>query len=219
MIKDFKQKELEFDNSDLNELLLNLNKYFKDQQNNFCQIAFCVYKISTYFDNNYVSKEKKTQEYYDKYKLLGSFGFEKTAVSRLTNCYLRFMTGTDDKSINLKSWYEGFSSSKLFELLKLSDLTLESQIDKKLITPNMTVKEIREKVKLLADGKDKAEKVLENVQEENNIEDIPEAYNPKKYYDFEYFKEKSKAQLLNIVWELQKELEKIKKGTKNKNEK
>lgn len=219
MIKDFKQKELEFDNSDLNELLLNLNKYFKDQQNNFCQIAFCVYKISTYFDNNYVSKEKKTQEYYDKYKLLGSFGFEKTAVSRLTNCYLRFMTGTDDKSINLKSWYEGFSSSKLFELLKLSDLTLESQIDKQLITPDMTVKEIREKVKLLVDGKDKAEKVLEKVQEENNIEDIPEAYNPKKYYDFEYFKEKSKVQLLNIVWKLQKELEKIKKGTKKKNEK
>lgn len=219
MIKDFKQNQLEFDNNDLNELLLNLNKYFNDQQNNFCQIAFCVYKITTYFDNNYVSKEKKTQEYYDKYKLLASFGFDRTAVSRLTNCYLKFMTGTDERSINLKPWYKGFSLSKLFELLKLSDLTLESQIDKQLITPDMTVKEIREKVKLLADGKDKAEKVLEKVQEENNIDEIPQAYNPKKHYDFEYFKEKSKAQLLNIIWELQKEYEKLIKGTKKKNEK
>lgn len=219
MIKDYKQNEFEFDNQDLNLLLNNLNQYFKDQQNNFCQIAFCVYKISAYFDSNYIGKEKKTQQYYDKYKLLASFGFDKTAISRLSNCYLRFMTGTDERSINLKSWFEGFSSSKLFELLKLSDLTLESQIDKKLITPNMTVKEIREKIKLLADGKDKAEKVLEKAQEENNIDEIPQAYNPKKHYDFEYFKEKSKAQLLNIIWELQKEYEKLIKGTKKKNEK
>lgn len=215
MIKDYMQNiELEFDYEDFNILLKNLNSYFKDQQKNFCQIAFCVYKISTYFDTHYIGKERKTQEYYDKYKLLAKFGFDKTAISRLSNCYLRFMTGTDERDINLKPWFEGFSPSKLFELLKLSDLTLESQIDKGLITPQMTVKEIREKIKLISNGKDKAEKVLEKIEEENHEEEIPPAYNPQKHYDFDYFKEKSKAQLLNMIWDLQKEYEKLLKGAK-----
>lgn len=220
MIKDYVlNNELEFDNEDFNLLLKNLNSYFKDQQKNFCQIAFCVYKISTYFDTHYIGREKKTQEYYDKYKLLAKFGFDKTAISRLSNCYLRFMTGTDERDINLKPWFEGFSPSKLFELLKLSDLTLESQIDKGLITPQMTVKEIREKIKLISNGKDKAEKVLEKIEEENYEEEIPPAYNPQKHYDFDYFKEKSKAQLLNMIWDLQKEYEKLLKGAKKQNEK
>ena len=220
MIKDYMQNiELEFDYEDFNILLKNLNSYFKDQQKNFCQIAFCVYKISTYFDTHYIGKEKKTQEYYDKYKLLAKFGFDKTAISRLSNCYLRFMTGTDERDINLKPWFEGFSPSKLFELLKLSDLTLESQIDKGLISPKMTVKEIREKIKLISNGKDKAEKVLEKIEEENHEEEIPPAYNPQKHYDFDYFKEKSKAQLLNMIWDLQKEYEKLLKGAKKENEK
>lgn len=220
MIKDYMQNiELEFDYEDFNILLKNLNSYFKDQQKNFCQIAFCVYKISTYFDTHYIGREKKTQEYYDKYKLLAKFGFDKTAISRLSNCYLRFMTGTDERDINLKPWFEGFSPSKLFELLKLSDLTLESQIDKGLISPKMTVKEIREKIKLISNGKDKAEKVLEKIEEENHEEEIPPAYNPQKHYDFDYFKEKSKAQLLNMIWDLQKEYEKLLKGAKKENEK
>ena len=83
----------------------------------------------------------------------------------------------------------------------------------------MTVKEIREKIKLISDGKDKAEKVLEKIEEENHEEEIPPAYNPQKHYDFDYFKEKSKAQLLNMIWDLQKEYEKLLKGAKKQNEK
>ena len=37
--------------------------------------------------------------------------------------------------------------------------------------------------------------------------------------DFDYFKEKSKAQLLNMIWDLQKEYEKLLKGAKKQNEK
>ena len=207
--------ELDFDNAEFNKLLKNMQKYFKDQEKNFCKICFCVYQISTFFDTHYIGAEKKTNEYYDKNKLFEKFGFDKTSVSRLTNCYLKFMTGVDEKDINLKSWFSGFSPSKLYELLKVSDLTLEDAIDKKYITPDMTVKQIREYVKSLADGKDKAEKVLEKIQEEFIEEDIPMAYNPKQHYDWDYFQDKTKNQLLNMIWELQKEYEKLKGKKKN----
>ena len=132
----------------------------------------------------------------------------------MTKCYLKFMTGTNENDINLKSWFVGYSPSKLYELLKVSDLTLEDAIDKKYIIPDMTVKQIREYVKSLADGKDKAEKVLESIQDEFKEEDIPMVYNPKEHYDWDYFKDKTKNQLLGMIWELQKEYEKLKSKKK-----
>lgn len=206
--------ELDFENTEFNQLLQNMKRYFEDQQNNFCNIAFCVYKINLYFDTHYVGKEKKSNEYYDKYKLLSKFGFDRNSISRLSNCYLRFMTGACENEIHMKTWFADFSSSKLFEFLKLSDLTIGELIDKKLITPDMTVKEIRQYIKQLADGTEKAEKVLQEIKETATEEEIPFAYNPKDYYDFAYFQEKNKSQLLNIIWELQKEYQKLKKGDK-----
>ena len=91
--------ELDFDNAEFNKLLKNMQKYFENQEKNFCKICFCVYQISTFFDTHSIGAEKKTNEYYDKNKLFEKFGFDKTAVSRLTNCYLKFMTGTDEKDI------------------------------------------------------------------------------------------------------------------------
>ena len=206
--------ELNFDNDGLNRLLQNMQTYFKDQEKNFCKICFCVFQISKYFDNHYIGVEKKTNEYYDKNKLFEKFGFDKTAVSRMTKCYLKFMTGTNENDINLKSWFVGYSPSKLYELLKVSDLTLEDAIDKKYIIPDMTVKQIRVYVISLEDGKDKAEKVLESIQDEFKEEDIPMAYNPKEHYDWDYFKDKTKNQLLGMIWELQKEYEKLKSKKK-----
>lgn len=214
-MENFKEEyNLEFDDTSFNSILKELNSCFNDQQNNFCNISFCVYKISIYFDTHYIGKEKNTNEYYDKNKLLLKFGFDKTAISRLTNCYLRFMTGTTFNEIHMKDWFCGFSPSKLFELLKLADLTLENAIDNKLITSQMTVKEIREYIKSLADGKDKAEKVLQDVNQDIDENEIPQAYNPKQHYDFDYFQDKTKNQLLNMIWELQKEYEKLKEKTK-----
>ena len=204
------QNEFDFKDKTLNNLICDLQTCYFNQQNNFCKICFTIFKISQYFDNNYINVEQKTNEYYDKYKLLAKFGFDKTAVSRMTNCYLKFMTGGyDGNTVSLKSWYEGFSPSKLFELLKLSNLTCEDCVDKKLIVPSMTVKEIRNYIKQLNDGKDKAEKVVEELNNDNDTEEIPMAYNPKQHYDIEYFDGLSKKQLVNCIWELQKYCEKL----------
>ena len=188
--------------------MLDLNECFKNQKYNFCQLCYTVYYIAKYFDDNYVGKEKKTNEYFDKEKLFLKFGLDRT-VSRLSNCYKRFMTGFKKDEVNLKSWYEGFSPSKLFEMLKISNLTLEESIDKKLIKPDMTVKEIRNYIKQISYGKDKADKVLQKDNEPSD-EEIPMAYNPKNHYDFDYFEMKTKSQLLNMIWELQKEYERLK---------
>jgi len=53
-------------------------------------------------------------------------------------------------------------------------------------------------------------------ESEESEEEIPEAYNPTKHYEFSYFETKTKSQLLNIVWQLQQEYEKFKeKNQKN----
>jgi prolyl oligopeptidase PreP (S9A serine peptidase family) len=103
-------------------------------------------------------------------------------------------------------------------LLPLSDDILEKLLEKKIITSDMTVKEIRAVVKQILHGEDAVttKEVDVDTKEDINEEDIPMAYDPTQEYDFEYFKSKSKSQLLNIVWELQKAYQKIKNTKKGK---
>ena len=85
---------------------------------------------------------------------------------------------------------------------------------KQIIKPSMTVKQIREYIKTLKDGSDKAEKVIEDTT--INEDDIPMAYDPKQEYEYSYFETKTKNQLLNIVWELQKAYQKLKSNKEKK---
>ena len=208
--------EIEFDNVELNSLIKDLQNCFKTQQNNFARICFCVNKICDYFDNNTIGNEKKSNEYYDKYK----FGFDRTSVSRLLNCYREFIDGTDMSHVHVKTLYVGFCPSKLFELLPMSYRTRENAIDNKFITPQMTVKEIRAYVKSLKANGGNAEKVVESHDSVDFDEsEIPMAYNPKKHYDIEYFDSMSKKQLVNAIWELQKYVETLKSNSKSANKK
>ena len=80
----------------------------------------------------------------------------------------------------------------------------------------MTVKQIREYVKQMV-GEDATDKVVEQTVEEINEDEIPDAYDPNKKYEFSYFESKSKSQLLNIVMALQTAYQKLKnKGEKQK---
>lgn len=86
----------------------------------------------------------------------------------------------------------------------------------------MSVKQIREYVKNYKALETQNKKLSEEPKVQEEVEkpieeDIPPAYNPKQHYDFSYFEKQSKAQLLNIVWELQKEYERIVKLKNNKN--
>lgn len=221
-MEEFIKSDLEFNDIVLNNLLIDLRTHFDDNQNNFAHICKSIYKIWSYCKKNYY--KAKDNEYYNSYKLLAKFGFDKKAVSRLTQCYEKFVYDyeTDNKvplgalpKVCLKFEFCDFSPSKLFELLSLSQETVEELVSKQLIKPTMTVKQIREYIKTLKDGSDKAEKVIEDTT--INEDDIPMAYDPKQEYEYSYFETKTKNQLLNIVWKLQKAYQKLKKEKKQKN--
>jgi len=68
-------------------------------------------------------------------------------------------------------------------------------------------------VKTFKNGSVITDKVLEckEIELPEIEEEIPMVYDPKKVYDFDYFTKKTKNQLINIVWELQKFAHKNKK--------
>ena len=206
-MEEFIKSDLEFEDDKLFWLVERLRDCFNKNQDNFYSLCEAVYNIWSYCKNNYW--KAKNNEYYNSYKLLAKFGFDKKAVNRYKQCYEKFIA---DNSIS--KVVKDFTPSKLFELLSLSKDTIIGLIDKQIIVPTMTVKEIREYIKILKDGMDKAEQVIEDTT--INEDEIPMAYDPKQEYEYSYFEEKTKNQLLNIVWELQKAYQKI---IKEKNKK
>jgi len=212
-VEEFINSDLDFEDNELHLLMLALQDCFEDNQINFCQTCKTIYDIWSYCKKSYF--KAKNNEYYNSYKLLAKFGFDKKAVNRYKQCYERFVLQGANVLLND---YKDFSPSKLFELLVLSSETSDELVKKQFIKPTMTVKQIREYIKTLKDGSDKAEKVIEDTT--INEDDIPMAYDPKQEYEYSYFETKTKNQLLNIVWELQKAYQKLKlnKEKKQKND-
>lgn len=208
-MEEFIKSDLDFEDNELHLLMLALQDCFEDNQINFCQTCKTIYDIWSYCKKSYF--KAKNNEYYNSYKLLAKFGFDKKAVNRYKQCYERFVL----QGANVLLYdYKDFSPSKLFELLVLSSETSDELVKKQFIKPTMTVKQIREYIKTLKDGSDKAEKVIEDTT--INEDDIPMAYDPKQEYEYSYFETKTKNQLLNIVWELQKAYQKLKSSKEKK---
>lgn len=212
MLDEFKKCDLEVEDFMLNNLLIQLRNCFYDLNNSFAYTCKTIYKIWSYCKGKYWLA--KDNEMYNSYKILEKFGFDKKAVNRYKNCYERFIYDYENDNnlpvgakafckVSLKPEFEKFSPSKLFELLPLASNTANEYIDKKLITPDMTVKQIREFIKSQKDGENNTQEVTEDTSIKE--EDIPMAYNPKQKYEFAYFESKTKNQLLNMIWELQKE--------------
>ena len=208
-MEEFIKSDLDFEDNELHLLMLALQDCFEDNQINFCQTCKTIYDIWSYCKKSYF--KAKNNEYYNSYKLLAKFGFDKKAVNRYKQCDERFVVQGANVLLND---YKDFSPSKLFELLVLSSETSDELVKKQFIKPTMTVKQIREYIKTLKDGSDKAEKVIEDTT--INEDDIPMAYDPKQEYEYSYFETKTKNQLLNIVWELQKAYQKLKSNKEKK---
>lgn len=207
-MEDFKKCDLTFDDSELSVLVDALNYSFDKNQNTFIYICKDVYRIWKYCKGSYFKASNGEQ--YNSYTLLAQFGFDRVAVSRYKQCYENFIVD-NETTLALAIPFKDFSPSKLFELLVLSKETAWELVAKGLIKPTMTVKQIREVIKSIKDGTDKAEKVIEKTTEDESSEEtIPMAYDPTKHYDFDYFKDLSKQQLINNIWELQKEYERLK---------
>lgn len=196
MLDEFKKCDLKFKDKELSSLVSSLNINFGRFKCCFVDICTDIYKIWSYCKGKYWLA--KDNEMYNSYKILEKFGFDKKAVNRYKNCYERFIVDS-----RIEPLYSDFTPSKLFELLPLSRDTLYEYVSKKLITPDMTVKQIREFIKSQKDGEPNTQEVTEDTSIKE--EDIPMAYDPKQKYEFAYFETKTKNQLLNMIWELQKE--------------
>ena len=222
---DFDLKPYDHDCSEgiklLNDYLKKINKIYAKGQNAFAELCFYVYKVRELFKNyslTYYSRfvtKKGVFVFFE--NIMQGLGLDETAVSRLCSCYEKFVEQETDKPVILEEFF-GFSKSKLFELLTVDTDQLRVDIKNKVLRPDMSFLAIREYVKNYKAQQKQKKKLFEEDSEEKkepiNEEDIPPAYDPKQHYDFSYFEEKTKAQLLNIVWQLQTEYEKLKKKVK-----
>lgn len=208
---------IDFSYKPINELTMyikKLDKCFRKESDNFAEICFLVFQIHNLFmKNNYGIYLKKNQNMtYSFDTIMSGFGISKSESSRLLSCYEKFVTKETDKPMILAEFY-GFSKSKFFELLQVDNEQLRKDLQNKVLRFDFTIKQIRDYVKNLKTLEKQQARLNGNVKEEKEEiieEEIPMAYNPQQHYDFDYFQEKNKAQLLNIVWELQKEYEKLK---------
>lgn len=201
-----------------------INKCFDKEQNNFIDLVYYIYELNGLFtDYDQIAFGRvytKSNKEYTFDDIMQGFGFDRTQVFRFLKTYDKFMVIGNNKP-ELVSYIRDFSKSKIFELLTVDEKQLEKDISNGVLRSDMSVKQIRGYVKNYKALEKQNKKLSEEPKEQEEVEkpieeDIPPAYNPKQHYDFSYFKKQSKAQLLNIVWELQKEYERIVKLKNNK---
>lgn len=201
-----------------------MNKCFDKEQDNFVDLVYYIYQLNGLFtDYNQVAFGRiytKSNKEYTFDDIMQGFGFDRTQVCRFIKTYDKFLIFDNGKP-KLVPYISDFSKSKIFELLQVDEKQLHKDISNGVLRSDMSVKQIREYVKNYKALETQNKKLSEEPKEQEEVEkpieeDIPLVYNPKQHYDFSYFEKQSKAQLLNIVWELQKEYERIVKLKNNK---
>lgn len=224
-IKSFNEKfdiiENKQDPTEFNTIIQNINKCIDNDTDNFIELCYWFAKLKEHFSRPYANPhmyyggyENKSGRYYYE-RIIKDYGLDEKTVNRMVNVALRFVVVLDSKTIVLDRLVYGFNRSKLFELLPMSNEQIKFAIDNKRISCDSTCKTIREYIKSLKGTTKSDNKVLEEPQSiDEQLNEVEDVYNPKRHYDFEYFEKKTKTQLLNIVWDLQKEYEKIKGGGK-----
>lgn len=207
--------------TELKTLISKLDKCFKKDNDNFAETCFVVYRIKKLFDDyKQVCVYNRKQETYNFDIIMTGFGISKSESSRLLSCYDKYCclscSDLETAKCSIVDEFKGFSKSKLFELLQVDNMQMVKDLRTQVLKFDMSVATIRKYVKNLQELKKQQARLNEQQEEtaekEFNEEDIPPAYNPQQHYDFDYFESKNKAQLLNIVWELQKEYEKLKEN-------
>lgn len=171
---------------------------------NFCEMCYLLSSLQNSFkwtllkvNGNYIN----FYQYVEK-----AFGLAKSTANKYINVYNKFCCLAGE-TVKLTSAYEGFTISKLSELLKVSDKQLLEDLKSNKLVYTMTKKDIREYVKSLK-GKDNANKVLE----ENTAIDV--SFNKKIHYTADFFKDFSKQNLIDFILEMQKAYENVKSKEK-----
>lgn len=137
------------------------------------------------------------------------FGFDKGQVSRLMNVVDEF--GADDRAEGIREKYRVYKWSVLEEMLPMSEE------ERELVTPDMTVRMVRElkkKIKNELKKKIKKEKkVATSQQEDEGPEDLPVTEEPER------FKKYTRLQLIEYIVKLESDLKRRSALSKNKGKK
>jgi len=197
------------------DCIKSLRKVFAKDQQNFAELCYYTYSLKSLFDGYvYIPCHDKDQNNYDFKSIMRGFGIDETQSSRLCSCFEKYCQKIDNEKPKLLVEFLDFSKSAMYELLPIPTEQIISDIHSHVLKSEMTIKQVRDYVKNYKTMQKQNEKLNNKKKEKEKVvdEDIPEAYNPKQHYDFKYFEKQSKSQLLNMIWELQKEYERLKKS-------
>ena len=187
----------------INELIKNLKTHANllNSPEGFAELVSLITAIKHHFDKEVTYYDPTTQIHYKFGDFMLEFGYDRSQQSRILACHDKYFQVGQITPI-----YQGFSKSQLIELLVVPSSVLVVDLQAQRITPTMTIKALRK----YANRHKKRNKIELDFGDDNPEADnenlIP--YNPKTYYDFTYFESKSKQQLLNMIWQLQKQAHK-----------
>lgn len=217
----FETIENKQDATEIMVILRKINDLINKDQENFIELCYYFKLLKKHFDNietrvrcmYYNGYENKNGRWYYE-RIIHDFGLEENTVNRMIQIVNRFTEQKSDVGLKIRSVFLGYSKSKLFELLALSDTQIERGMQEQKLRPEMSVKSIREYVKTIKGGAKMENKVLEDTNNSYNEDDIPMTFDPKEEYDFEYFNRKTKNELVTICVSYQDYLKKLKSKKK-----
>ncbi len=162
-----------------------LQRFIQFSSKAFCSIQFiCVRSSGVYAkDDTRIGAINFCADY---------LGLSESTVKKLYLTYERFIIDKFDVELSNEktfSWlvpeFNDMSLTKIFELLSISYNQLNKDFEKGTISPNMTVKQLRDYVKAFKDGNALAEKVLEeHADKDEEPEEQPTDYSQcRKTYD------------------------------------
>ena len=182
----------------IKELVEQIKRYgMFNASEHFLALVKAVANCKQYLDKESIYICPDREEPYKFSELMRELGFDRAEQSRILACYDKYFS--DNEIISL---FTGFSKSQLYELLLVPSTILERDISSGRISPSMTIKSLRKYANAHKRKGAKDSLIFEGQEiDESGIEEV---FSPRNYYDFSYFESKSKQQLLNIVWQLQK---------------
>ena len=130
----------------------------------------------------------------DKFFILGD-------VSEKKNCLDEVILGVDSELKICLDELKDFSISKLQALLPISIEQIKNAFEIKALSYKSTVKDIKEYVKSLSEKVEN--KVIENLEPTTDEELsalVERSFDIKNKYDFEYFRQRSKSELIDIAF-------------------
>lgn len=170
----FETVENKQDATEIMVILRKINDLINKDQENFIELCYYFKLLKEHFDNIETRRRcmwyngydnKNGRWYYE--RIIQDFGLEENTVNRMIQIVNRFTEQKSDVGLKIRSVFLGYSKSKLFELLALSDTQIERGMQEEKLRPEMTVKAIREYAKTVKGGANTENKVLEDTSNDD----------------------------------------------------